>query len=360
MQTIGGLLRHPTHEVTRIIIELSTAKSSQAVPGTIKLLIPAQPRRATALTGGASDGNSLVIDLGPIRSSEALKTASKTSSKEPTSTVQPPSGNSPVDRISALHPSSSHAKRLMLRNSRRPYPPIQLLAQRREGEPSGFATPQQWEDFASTSSHHQSNEMSLISGSSKQLVLRHKPLPFDAGADPGIYEPKTAGNPSSVIGLIENTCLLDAPRAASHGVIATSHWSTPTQSNGELQAFPYHIPSLSQSDQYGPSAITFRFPHPAPSARTLYDPEMPLYHTVEHADPQSVSHIQQSLLSQLDPQRRPSPIGTPAVSFNKTSCLGFGTNSPYHPMFRAAASTMSQCFNAPLQHGANGSISSSD
>jgi hypothetical protein len=361
VQTIGGLLRHPTHKITRIIIELSTAKSPQALSSTIKLLIPDQPHQATALIGGAADGASLVIDLGSFRSSEALENASI----DIASTIQPPSGSSPVfstaDQISALHPSSSHAKRLMLRNSIRPYPHIQLLAQRWGGEPLGFAPPQQWEDFASTSGHHQSNEMRFTSGSSKQLVLRHKSLPFDAGFEPGIYAQNAAGNPSSVIGLIENTCLLEAPRAVNHGVIATSHWSTTTQSNGELQAFPYHMSSLSRSDQCGPSAITFNFPHTAPSASALYDLAMPLCDTVEHAEPQSFSHIQQSLLFQLDPELRLSPFGTPAVSFHKTSCLQSSTDSPYHPMFQVAhASAMCQCFNDPFKYGANGSTSSSD
>lgn len=360
VQTIGGLLRHPTHEITRIIIELSTAKSSQAVPGTVRLLISDQPRQATALIG---DGTSLVIDSGHFRSPEALKTTSM----DINSTIQLYSGNSPLfstaDRISALHPSSSHAKRLILRNSRRPYPPIQLLAQRWEGEPSGFAPSQQWGDFASTSGHHQSNEMSSISRSSKQLALRRKSLPSDTGAGPGIYEQNTAGNPSSMVGLMENTCSLNAPGAASHSVIATSHWGTTTQSNGELQAFPYHVSSLSQSDQCGPSAITFRFPHRAPSAGALRDLAMPPCDTVEHAEPQTVSHIQQSLLFQLNPQlqRRLSPLGIPAVSFYQAPYFESGTESPYHPMFRVAhASTVSQCFNGPLNRGANGSTSASD
>ena len=246
VQTIGSLLRHPTHEITRIIIELSTANSSQAVPGTIRFLTPGQPRQATALIGGASDATSLVIDSAPFWGLEALKTAFLHS----TSTVQPPSGNSPVistaDRISASHPSSSHAKRLIIRNSTRPYPPIQLLAQRWEDERSAFAPPLAGEAFASNSGHYQPNEMIAVFGSSKQLALRRKSLPFDAGVDPDIYEQNTACNPSSVIGLIENTHLLGAPRAASHSVIATSHWSTTTQSNGELQAFPWHHPYPNQ------------------------------------------------------------------------------------------------------------------
>ena len=246
MQTIGSLLRHPTHEITRIIIELSTANSSHAVPGTIRILTPEQPRQATALIGGAPDATSLVIDSAPVWGFEALKTGFLHSA----STIQPPSCNSPVistaDRISALHPSSSHAKRLIIRNSTRPYPPIRLLAQRWEDERSAFAPPLAGEAFASTFGHYQPNEMSAVFGSPKQLALRRKSLPFDAGADPDIHEQNTACNSSSVIGLIENTHLLGAPRAASHSVIGTSHWSTTTPSNGELQAIPWHHPYPNQ------------------------------------------------------------------------------------------------------------------
>lgn len=246
VQTIGSLLRHPTHEITRIIIELSTANSSQAVPGTIRFLTPGQPRQATALIGGASDATSVVINSAPFWGFEALKTAFLHS----TSTVQPPSGNSPVistaERIPGLHPSSSHAKRLVIRNSARPYPPIQLLAQRWEDEPSVFAPPIAGEAFASTSGPHQPNEMTGVFENSRQLALRRKSLSSNASADPDIYEQNTACNPRSVIGLIEDAHLLGAPRAASHSVISTSHWSTTTQSNGELQAFPWHHPYPNQ------------------------------------------------------------------------------------------------------------------
>ena len=246
VQTTGSLLRHPTREITRIIIELSTANSPQAVPGTVRLLIPDQPRQATALIGGASDATSLVIDSAPFGESEAFKMAFLDSY----STAQLSSGGEPVistaDQISALDPSSSHANRPILPNSIHPYPPIQLLAQRWEGEPSVFAPPPAGEALASTSGRHQSNEMSAIFESSKQLALRRKSLPFDAGADRHIYEQNTACNPSSVIGLMENTYLLDAPRAAGHSVIATSHWSTTTQSNGGLQVFPCHHPYPNQ------------------------------------------------------------------------------------------------------------------
>jgi len=205
VQTIGGLLRHPTHEITRIIIELSTAKSTHAVPGTIRFLISDHPRQVKIPMCGAFGATSLVIDSVPLRSPEALNAAPVDS----TNTNQPHWGNSPVipnaDRIPALHPPSSHTKRLMLRNSRRPYPPIQLLAQRREGEPSAFAPPRQGEGFTSTSGHHQSNEMDSVVENSYQLALCRKSSPFGASANSGVCQEATAGDISAVIGLVENT-----------------------------------------------------------------------------------------------------------------------------------------------------------
>lgn len=333
--------------------------SPLAVPGTVRILAPAYPRQATISMGGAPDATSFVTDSAPFWTPEDLETTSIDST-----IIKPPPGNSRLISTayptSALHPSSSHAKRLMLRNSGRPYPPIQLPAQRWEGEPSAFA-PQQVEGFAGTSGHHQSNEMRSIDRGSKQSSLRRESFPFDAGADSGIHEPGMAGNPTSVVGLMDNTCPLGAPRAAGPSVIATSHWSTTTQSNGELQAFPCHNSFLSKSDQCGPSTITFQFTQPAPSHSQLprpgsvYDLAMPLHDTVEHAD------LQQSLLFQLNPQLRPPPIGIPVVSFYNMPASESGTDYPYHPMSRVAhASTMSECFTGPFEHGANGSTSASD
>jgi hypothetical protein len=336
------------------------------MPGTVRLLAPDHPRQATTSMGGASDDIALVIDSAPFWSSEALEAVSRGRT-----TIRPPWGNSPVistaDRPSALRSSSSHTRRIMIRNSRRPYPPIQPLAQRWEVERLAFA-PRQGEGSPSTSGHHQSNEMISVASTSKQLALRRESLPSGAGADSEIYEQDIAGNPSSVIGPIEGACLLDAPRAVGPSVIATSHWSTIPQSNSELQAFPCHISSLPQSGQCDPPTITFHFTQTAPSRHQLphrssvYDLAMPLPDPVGHEDLQSMSHIQQSLFFQLDPQLRPSPIGLPVVSFYEMASSESGTDHPYHPMSRVAhASTMSQyCFNIdPLEHGANGSTSAS-
>lgn len=325
VQTTGSLLRHPTHEITRIIIDLSTVKSSRVVPGTIQLLTPEHHRQVKIPMGEAIfDATSCVIDPSPFRGPEALDAAIASNS-----TIQPSSGSSPViskaEQALALQSSSSHTRRLMFRNSRRPYPPIQLLAQRWEAEPSGFALPRYRGDFASTSGRHQSNGINLGFEGSNQLALCRT---LGASTDSGIYQRATADDLSSVIGFLENTCSVVAPRAASPSVIAFSHWSPTTQSNGELKAFPCHISSLSQSDQYGSSTITF------PSWQSpMHEPATPLCDTVGHADCQSVPHIQQSLFFQQNRQIEPVPIGVPDISFYLSPSES-ATDLSYHAISR--------------------------
>lgn len=293
MQTTGSLLRDPTHEITRIIIGLSTVKASQAVPGTIQLLTPEHHRQVKIPMGWAIfDATSCVINSAPFWGPEALDT------------IQPRSGSSTMipttNQASAVRPPPSHTKSLIFRNSRRPYPAIQLPAQSWEGEPSAF-TPPDGEGFAGTSGRHQSNEMNPGFKNSNQLALYRKAFPLNASTDSGIYQQTTAGDPSPMIGFVENTCAVAAPRAASHSVIASSHWRTTTASNGPLEAFPYHISSLSQSDQYGSSTITFPstqtvFPRShMPWQSSVHDPATPLRDAVGHADYQYVPHIQPSL-----------------------------------------------------------------
>lgn len=327
IQTTGSLLRHPTHEITRIIIGLSTVKASEAVPGIIQLLTPGHHRQVKIPMGGAIfDATSCVIDSAPFWGPEALDT------------IQPRSGSSTViptaDQASALRPPPSHTKSLMFRNSGRPYPPIQLPAQRWEGEPSAF-TPPHGEGFASTSGRHQSNEMNSGFENSNQLALYRKSFPLNASADSGIDQQTTAGDPSSMIGFVENTCPVAAPRAASHSVIASSHWRTTTASNGEL---PCHISSLSRSDQCGSSTITF------PSTQTVFSRShlpwqssaaTPLRDAVEHADYQPVPHIQQSLFFHQHWQTEPVPIGKADLSFYTPSSES-ATDHSYYPMSRIA------------------------
>jgi hypothetical protein len=358
-QTRGNLLRHPSCEIIRIIIELSTTQSSQIVPGTVRLLTSDQPRQVKISTGGAFDSTSLVIDPAPIRGPEALNTVLMHTA----STVCRHSGCSPViskaDQPSVSHPSYSHTKRLMLRDSGRPYPPIQLLAQGLGGGPSAFAPACKREGFASTPSHRQSNEMNSVVGNSAQLGLCRKSSPSDASTDSGIYQQAMADNLDAVIGFIVNTHPLAAPQASSHSVIASSHWSTTIQSNSELQAFPYHTESLSQSYQCVPSTITFpptqtafsrsNLPHRSP----VHDLTTPLRDAVEL---RSIPHIQQSLFFQPNRQREAPPCGIPDVLFHRTPSTESGTSTPWV----VHASTMSQCFNDLFKHGANGATSASD
>jgi hypothetical protein len=364
MQTMASLLRHPTHETTRIIIALSTAKFSEAVPGAIRFVTTDHLE-----VGGAVDATSLVIDPTPVRGPGTLNTAFMSTS----GAIQPLSGNLPVipktDRTSALRRSSSHSKRLTLRDSRRPYPPIQLQAQWWEG--SGIASTRQGGGFTNTSGHHRSNEMDAVVEDSNQLTLRHMHKPFlvDTRADSGIYQQATAGDPSSVTGLVEDIRQLAAHQAARHNVIASSYWSTTTQSNGELQAFPCHVSSLPQSNQCGSSTITFPSIQTAPSffhspcQSPTYDLTKPLEDGLEQVNFQSMPSIQQSLFFRSDRQPERSLNDTPEISIHKTSYSESGTHLSYRPMsrgHRVAHASSSQCPNQRFEHGANGSTSASD
>ena len=307
------------------------------------------------MEGAILDGTACVIDPALFRGPEALNTPFMAS----TSRIQPRSGGSPVisiaDQASALQPSSSHTKRLLLRNSRRPYPPIQLLAQRWEGDPSTFSPPGPGEGF---SGHHQSNEMNSGFEDSNQLALCPTSFPLDAGADSGIYQQATAGDLGSVIGFVENPCPVVAPRPASHSVIAASHWSPTTQPNGELEAFPCHISSLSQSDQCGSSTITFPptqmalFRAHLPGQSSVHVPATPLRDAVGHADHQSVPHIPQSLFFQQNWQIAPVPIGTPDISFYISSSEPGTDPSYHHPMSRithVSTTALHRRSNAPAR-----------
>ena len=361
-QTRGSLLRHPSCAIIRIIIELSMAKSSQIVPGTVRLLTSDQPRQVKLSTGGAFDATSLVIDPAPIRSPEALNTMFMHSA----STVFRHSGCSPViskaDRPFVSHPSYSHTKRLIYRDYGRPYPPIQLLAQRLGGGPSAFAPACKREGLASTPSHHQSNEMNSMVENSAKIGLCLKSAPSDASADSGIYQQAMEGNLGAVIGFVVNTHPLATPQASSHSGIASSHWSTTIQSNSELQAFPYHTESLSQSYQCIPSTITFPPTQTAFSRSNLqrrspvHDLTTPLRDAVEL---RSTPHTQQSLSLQPNRQLEAPPFSIPDVLFHRTSSMESGRS--YHPSsWVMHASTMSQCFNDLFKHGANGATSASD
>ena len=360
---MSSLLRHPTYAITRIIIELSTAKSSQVVPGTVRLLARDHPRQVRAF-----DATSLVIDSSAhlaLQGPGGLNTGFM----ESNSTIQPHSGHSPeapkADRTSALLRSPSHTKRLMLRNSGRPYPPIQS-AQRWDGEPLVFAPPRRGKGFTGAAAHHQSNQMNPVAEYSNHLALRRNTFPSDAIVDPGIgiYQrvAAAAGDLSSVIGLEEILCPLAAPRAASHNAIASSHWSTTTRSNGELQAFPRHISSLYQSNQHDTSIITFPPTQIVPSlSHSLHQSYDRTTDAMEDGNFQSRPHIQPFLFFQPNQQLEHSQNDLPDLSFHKMPSLESGTDLSYHPMSSVPhAPTMPQCFDHLLGHGGNGPASASD